>query len=80
MLWQCSLLCMPTSFPNLMVPFSPFTAPSGSKSREVVIASGSGVSVSFMVVPQTLGNIPITVRANTPTAADVVTKQLLVKV
>ncbi|XP_050711944.1 thioester-containing protein 1 allele R1-like isoform X4 [Eriocheir sinensis] len=54
-------------------------SPSGSKSREIVIASGSGVSVSFMVVPQTLGNIPITVRANTPTAADVVTKQLLVK-
>ena len=50
------------------------------KSREVVVGSGSGVGVSFMVVPQILGNIPITVRATTASAADVVTKQLLVKV
>lgn len=56
------------------------TAPSAMKSREVVVAAGSGVGVSFMVVPQTLGNIPITVRATTETASDVVTKQLLVKV
>ncbi|XP_063878057.1 CD109 antigen-like isoform X2 [Scylla paramamosain] len=54
-------------------------SPAAMKSREVVVASGSGMSVSFMVVPQTIGNVPITVRATTTSAADVVTKQLLVK-
>ncbi|MPC08389.1 CD109 antigen [Portunus trituberculatus] len=54
-------------------------SPAAMKSREVVVASGTGMSVSFMVVPQTIGNIPITVRATTASAADVVTKQLLVK-
>ncbi|KAG0723946.1 CD109 antigen [Chionoecetes opilio] len=54
-------------------------SPSAMKSREVVVAAGSGVPVSFMVVPQTLGNVPITVKATTAAAVDVVTKQLLVK-
>lgn len=54
-------------------------SPSKMKKREVVVGAGSGVGVSFMVVPQTLGNIPITVEATAGSAADRVTKQLLVK-
>lgn len=55
-------------------------APSKSKQRQVKVASGSGAPVSFMIVPHTLGNIPIKVTATTDGAVDVVVKQLLVKV
>nr|XP_045619400.1 CD109 antigen-like isoform X4 [Procambarus clarkii] len=54
-------------------------SPSGRKQREVKVAAGSGVPVSFMVVPQTLGNIDITVTATAGPNVDVVTKKLLVK-
>lgn len=54
-------------------------SPSKSKQRQVKVASGSGAPVSFMIVPHTLGNIPIKVTATTDGAVDVVVKQLLVK-
>ncbi|KAK8751557.1 hypothetical protein OTU49_009101 [Cherax quadricarinatus] len=54
-------------------------SPSGRKQRQVRVVAGSGVPVSFMVVPQTLGTIDITVTATAGPNVDVVTKKLLVK-
>ncbi|KAK7069614.1 hypothetical protein SK128_027475, partial [Halocaridina rubra] len=54
-------------------------SPSGSKTRQVEVLSGSGAPVSFMIVPQKLGNIDIKVTASSGNAVDVVSKPLLVK-
>nr|AEC50086.1 TEP isoform 2 [Pacifastacus leniusculus] len=54
-------------------------SPSGRKQRQLKVPAGSGVPVSFMVVPQALGNIDITVTATAGPNVDVVTKKLLVK-
>lgn len=55
------------------------SSPSSNKVRQVKVASGSGTPVSFMIVPQTLGNIEIRVTATSGAAVDVVSKQLLIK-
>ncbi|XP_064090447.1 CD109 antigen-like isoform X4 [Macrobrachium nipponense] len=55
------------------------SSPSSSKTREVSVPSGSGAPVSFMIVPQVLGNIEIKVTASSGSAVDVVSKHLLVK-
>ncbi|XP_071544255.1 CD109 antigen-like isoform X2 [Panulirus ornatus] len=54
-------------------------SPSGRKARQVQVAAGGGAPLSFMIVPQTLGSIDISVTATTSSAVDSVTKKLLVK-
>lgn len=54
-------------------------SPSGSKTRQVRVSSGSGAPVSFMIIPKKLGNIDIKATASSGSAVDIVSKQLLVK-
>lgn len=54
-------------------------SPSGSKTRQVRVAADSGSPLSFMIVPQELGSMEMTVTATTGQAVDIVKKQLLIK-
>ncbi|KAK4294086.1 hypothetical protein Pmani_033266 [Petrolisthes manimaculis] len=54
-------------------------SPARSKTRQVTVAADSGTPTSFMIVPQELGSIDITVTATTGRATDIVKKKLLVK-
>ena len=46
----------------------------------VMVPAGEGKAVSFPVIPRALGNIPITVQAQTVSVADAVKRNLLVEV
>ena len=47
---------------------------------EVTVGAGQGKAVSFPVVARTLGFVPVEVRAQSPSNADAVKRNLLVEV
>lgn len=49
-------------------------------SVEIEVGAGEGKAVSFPVVPKTLGQVPIEVRAQSVSNADAVKRNLLVEV
>lgn len=49
--------------------------------REVItVPAGQGKAIAFPIIPKTLGNVPLEVRAQSYAAADAVKRNLLVEV
>ena len=61
-------------------PSQPYVESDVDQAIEVSVGAGQGRAVSFPVVPQTLGQVPIEVRAQSASNADAVRRNLLVEV